>query len=165
MNFSPHPHRPRLHSQPQIPTKSPVFLSSHYPAKAAGQTGPLQRCIKDTSLSSHEQALLSHFSPLLQNKVAFKRRNNLRFCSPEQREGPRGPNSEHGAAHSPGVAHTDSEGGVGGRGRTQPRAEADSRYWWLGLALGPVAPRARGAIEFCSMAPRSLSLSLDFPRS
>lgn len=105
MNFSPHPHRPRpcLHSQPQIPTKSPVFLSSHYPGKAAGQMGPLQRCIKDTSLSSHEQALLSHFSPLLQNKVALKRRNNLRFCSLEQREGPRGPNSEHGAAHSPGT--------------------------------------------------------------
>lgn len=54
---------------------------------------------ENTSLSSNEQSL-SHSFPLLQNKVAFRRKKSQVLC-PEEREGPRGADSEHRVADPP----------------------------------------------------------------
>lgn len=60
----------------------------HYPAKDARvRLCPLQRRIRAHPPWSHNKPPLSF--PFLQSKVAFKRRNSLRFCLPNS-EGPKG---------------------------------------------------------------------------
>lgn len=57
------------------------FPFSHYPVKVAGTNAPLSEAYRSTPCYRQaNKPPLSCFSPLLQNKVAFERRNSLRFC-------------------------------------------------------------------------------------
>lgn len=72
---------------------------THYPAKDARvRLRPLQRQIRAHPPWSHNKPPLSF--PFLQSKVAFKRRNSLRFCLPNS-EGPKGKVCGNKAASSP----------------------------------------------------------------
>lgn len=71
----------------------------HYPAKDARvRLWPLQRRIRAHPPWSQNKPPLSF--PFLQSKVAFKRRNSLRFCLPNS-EGPKGKVWGNKAASSP----------------------------------------------------------------
>lgn len=120
--------------------------------------GPFQRRIRaHLTIVKRTGHLSSCFSPLLQNKVAFKRRNSLRFCLPN-REGPRGRAREHRVADSPALLMLTAKVWRDMADKAQGQARQQRRGGRV--VLGPMAwrlPRSYRVLPNHTVQPLSFS--------